>query len=128
MDFTLEDGDRFVVPARPATVNVLGSVYNANSFRYEHGLRITDYVRQAGGPTRNADSSRMFVIRADGSVEPRKGSGPFSHSFESGALNPGDSVVVPEAIFKTSILRGIRDWSQVIAQFALGAAAVNVLK
>jgi polysaccharide export outer membrane protein len=127
-NFALEDGDRFVVPARPATVNVLGSVYNANSFLYDPSLRISDYVRQAGGPTRNADSSRMFVIRADGSVEPRKGSGAFSHPFESGTLNPGDSVVLPEAIFKTSVLRGIRDWSQVIAQFALGAAAINVLK
>jgi protein involved in polysaccharide export with SLBB domain len=128
MEFALEDGDRFLVPARPATVNVLGSVYNANSFLHERGLRIADYVRQAGGATRNADSSRMFVIRADGSVEPRKGAGAFSHPFEAGPLNPGDSVVIPEAIFKTSILRGIRDWSQVIAQFALGAAAINVLK
>jgi hypothetical protein len=128
MDFPLEDGDRFLVPARPATVNVLGAVYNSNSFLHERGLRVADYLRQAGGATRNADSSRMFVIRADGSVEPRKSAGPFSHPFEAGPLNPGDSVVVPEAIFKTSILRGIRDWSQVIAQFALGAAAINVLK
>jgi len=31
-DLMLEDGDRLRVPFRPATVNVIGSVYNTNSF------------------------------------------------------------------------------------------------
>jgi protein involved in polysaccharide export with SLBB domain len=129
MDLTLEDQDRFVVPARPATVNVLGAVYNQNSFVYQSGLRITDYLRQAGGATRDADKGRTFVIRADGSVVPKQGnSGMFTASFESARLNAGDSVVVPEAIFKNTFLRGLRDWTQVFTQFALGAAAINVLR
>jgi polysaccharide export outer membrane protein len=128
MNLTLEDGDRFVVPARPATVNVLGAVYNQNSFVHDSGLRIADYLRAAGGPTRNADKSHVFVIRADGSVVPKQGRGVFGPSFESGPLNPGDSVVMPEQIFKASFMRGFRDWTQVFSQLALGAAAINVLK
>src|SRR5262249_34174740 len=31
-DLVLEDGDRLLVPFRPATVNVIGSVYNRGSF------------------------------------------------------------------------------------------------
>ena len=127
-DFPLEDGDRFVVPPRPATVNVLGAVYNQNSFLYDPAERVTDYLRQAGGANRNADKSRIFVIRADGSVVPRQGFNLFSQSFEAARLNPGDSVVVPEAIFKGGVLRGFRDWTQILSQFALGAAAINVLK
>jgi len=42
MDLSLEDDDRFVVPPRPSTVNVLGAVYNQNSFIYEPGQRIGD--------------------------------------------------------------------------------------
>jgi polysaccharide biosynthesis/export protein len=128
MELALEDGDRFIVPAKPATVNVLGAVYNQNSFVYEPGRRIADYLGYAGGATRNADNGRMFIIRADGSVVPRHGSSPFSRSFESNHLNPGDSVVVPDLMFKTGVMKGIRDWAQIVAQFALGAAAINVLR
>lgn len=129
MDLTLEDGDRFVVPARPATVNVLGAVYNQNAFVHDPGERIADYLREAGGPTRNADKGHIFVIRADGSVVPKQGNnGMFSPAFETAHLNAGDSVVVPEEIFKGMFLRGLRDWTQVLSQLMLGAAAVNVLK
>jgi len=124
MEVALEDGDRFVVPARPATVNVLGAVYNQNSFLHEAGLRVGDYLRHAGGPTRNADTSQAFIIRADGRVLPRRGAG----GFDSLRLSPGDSVVVPEQLFKGSFLRGLRDWTQVLSQLTLGAAAVNILR
>ena len=124
MEVALEDGDRFVVPARPATVNVLGAVYNQNSFLYEPNLRVADYLRNAGGPTRNADTSQMFIIRADGRVLPRSG----VHGFDALRLSPGDSVAVPEQLFKSSFLRGLRDWTQVFSQLTLGAAAVNILR
>jgi protein involved in polysaccharide export with SLBB domain len=124
MELSLEDGDRFMVPARPSTVNVLGAVYNQNAFIYESKARVGDYLRQAGGATRDADKSRAFVIRADGSVVPSA-----SHkNFENMRLNPGDSLVMPEALFKTSFMRGLRDWTQVFSQLALGAAAINVLR
>lgn len=124
MGVALEDGDRFVVPARPSTVNVLGAVYNQNSFLHQPDERISDYLRSAGGPTRNADTSHTFVIRADGRVVPKQGSG----KFESARLNAGDSVVVPEQVFKGSFMRGLRDWTQVFSQLALGSAVINVLK
>jgi protein involved in polysaccharide export with SLBB domain len=128
MDLPLETGDRFTVPARPATVNVLGSVYNQNAFLHTPSLRVADYVRQAGGETRSADKGREFIVRADGSVVPKQSFSIFGRSFESTPLNPGDTVVVPEAMFKTSILRGLRDWTQIFSQLALGAAAINVLR
>lgn len=128
MDVALENGDKFMVPARGATVNVLGAVYNQNSFLFEPSLRIADYLKNAGGPTRNADTAHTFVIRADGRVVPKQGTGLFKPGFETGRLNPGDSVVVPEQVFKGSFIRGLRDWTQVFSQLALGAAAINVLK
>ena len=33
-DLSLEDGDVFMVPPAPATVNVVGAVYDQNSFMY----------------------------------------------------------------------------------------------
>jgi hypothetical protein len=31
-------------------------------------------------------------------------------------------------MFKTGVMKGIRDWAQIVAQFALGAAAINILR
>lgn len=127
-DMPLEDGDRFVVPAKPATVNVFGAVYNQTSFLYNSKLNVADCLLKAGGPTRTADRKRMFVIRANGAVTPRQGATLFHNSFESSKLHAGDSVVVPQMVFKPGFMRGMRDWTEVLSQMALGAAAINVLR
>ena len=128
-DIALEDGDRLLVPARPSTVAVLGAVYNHNSFLYRRGQPLSEYLKRAGGPTREADSGRMFLLRADGSVLSRQvAQGWWSGGFSSLRMLPGDAIVVPERLSHGSFLRGLRDWSQVFSQFALGAAAVRVIQ
>jgi polysaccharide biosynthesis/export protein len=128
-DIPLEDGDRFVVPYRPATVEMLGAVYNKNSFLYQRDGRVEDYLKRAGGPTRDADKSRIFVIRADGSVLSKQSvKGLWNGGFASLRLMPGDAIVVPERLNHGAFLKGLRDWSQVFSQFALGAAAVRVIQ
>jgi protein involved in polysaccharide export with SLBB domain len=128
-DLQLEDGDVFVVPNRPAVVNVVGSVYNGTSFLYAPDKRLGDYLRAAGGATRTGDPRHTFLIRADGSVVGKSwAAGLFSQSFEGLRLNPGDTIVVPEEINRTTLLKQLKDWSQVFAQFGLGAAAINVLR
>ncbi|MGB8013704.1 MAG: SLBB domain-containing protein, partial [Terriglobales bacterium] len=128
-EIPLEDGDRFVVPYRPSTVEILGAVYNKNSFLYRRDGRVDDYLKRAGGATRDADSSRMFVIRADGSVLSRQSvKGLWNGGFASLRLMPGDAIIVPERLSHGSFLKGLRDWSQIFSQFALGAAAVRVIQ
>ena len=128
-DIDLEDGDEFIVPSRPSYVNVVGSVNNSTSFLYREDKRLGDYLREAGGATRTGDSHHAFLMRADGSVVSKSwASGLLSQSFEGLRLNPGDSVVVPEQLNRTTLLKGLKDWSQVFAQFALGAAAINILR
>ncbi|MBV9436327.1 MAG: SLBB domain-containing protein, partial [Acidobacteria bacterium] len=88
----LQDGDRLTIPAKPATVDVMGAVYNQNSFIYQQGKSVTAYLREAGGGTRDADKNRLFVIRADGSVESKQmHSGMFLGSFETMKSEPGDT-------------------------------------
>ena len=128
-DIELEDGDRFVVPNIPATVNVVGAVYDQNSFLYVRGRRAGSYLQMAGGPNREADRSRTFIIRANGEVVNRdKYQGLWGSEFKSIPINPGDTIVVPEKNFKPSALRGLIDWSQMFSQFALGAASISLLK
>ena len=130
-DLPLEDGDRFIVPPVPSTVGIVGAVYDPNSFVYEVHSHAGDYLRTAGGPNRTADRKQIFIIRADGSVVSRQ---YLDHTlwtddkFARQVIYPGDTIVVPEQLNKTTLLRGLTDWSAVFAQFGLGAAAITVLR
>ena len=127
-DLVLEDGDTLLVPFRPATINVIGSVYNSNAFMYRPGKTVGDYLRLAGGATRNGDKGREFVIRADGStISRQQHSSLFSGSFESTKLMPGDSVVVPTKLDKGATLRAIRDFATIFGQVGLAAAGFSAV-
>jgi protein involved in polysaccharide export with SLBB domain len=125
----LENGDRFYIPSRPSTVNVVGTVFEQAAFLYDEDLHVGDYLKKAGGPTRSADKGHMFVIHADGSVIAKStNTGMFSKNFQTLAMHPGDTLVVPTQINKTTFARGLMDWSQIFSNLALGAAAINVLQ
>ena len=127
-DLVLEDGDRLLVPFKPATVNVIGSVYNSNAFIFKPNKTVNDYMRLSGGPTKNGDKGRSFVIRADGTTLSGHGhNGLFVNGFEQARLMPGDTIVVPEKLDKGAVLRGFKDWTQIISTFVIGAAAAKVL-
>lgn len=131
-DLAVEDGDRITIPARPSTVGVFGSVFNGGSFVYNQGASIDDMLRLAGGPTRGADTPSTFVIRANGSVVSAKqqSSGWFSMGtgFSTLAAQPGDTIFVPEDLNKTSFSQEAKEWTQILYQFGLGAAALKTLK
>jgi polysaccharide export outer membrane protein len=122
-DMALEDGDRFVVPRVPSNVSVEGQVYSANAFIYEPGRRTVDYLREAGGPDRQADKKREFVLRADGSVLSSQ-----YGNFNKALIFPGDTIVIPPMLQKRAILRNLVDIATIVGQFGLGLAAINVLK
>ena len=127
-DLPLEDGDIFSVPPQPATVNVVGSVYDQNSFLFVPNRRVGDYMKLAGGPNRDADKKHIFIVRADGSVVSRTtNSGVWGNTFEAAKMNPGDTVVVPEKTLRPTALRSFLDWSQLFSQLALGIAAISVI-
>jgi SLBB domain len=127
-DLALEDGDQFYVPSLPATVTVIGDVYNQGSFLREPGKTVNSYLRNAGGPTRDADKGRIFVVRANGGVVNKDASSTFwSGGFDSMILMPGDAVIVPEQTDRGSFVRGLKDWSTILFNFGLAAAAVKVL-
>ena len=127
-EIPLEDGDIFYVPSRPIVVSVVGDVYNQGSFLQQPGKTVLTYLRNAGGPTRNADKGRIFVVRANGAVVSKDAaSGFWSGGFDSMVLMPGDAVVVPENVNPGAGLRAFKDWSQILFNFGLAAAAIKVL-
>jgi hypothetical protein len=127
-DLELEDGDRLMVPSRPSMVSVFGAVYNEKAFLYRPEKRVADYLNQAGGATRTADTGSIYVLRADGSVISKRESGLFWNSLDRARLMPGDAIVVPEDFDRTTLTRNLKDWPQILYQFGLGAAAIKVLR
>jgi protein involved in polysaccharide export with SLBB domain len=128
-EMALEDGDALVVPSIPATIQVAGAVFIRSAFLYRGDARVGKYLHFAGGPTRDADRGRAFVLRADGTVSNR-GANPtvFASGFDRLRLYPGDTIVVPEKGVRASAMASFLAWTQIVSNMSLGAAAVNVLK
>lgn len=130
-DVPLEDGDHVVVPNRPGYVFAVGAVDNSNALVWRGGRRVGDYLDSAGVQP-DADEDNIFVLRADGSVSRRGRGGWFANGIESLELMPGDTLVVPDKVaretFLTALTRGLKDWSQILYQFGLTAAAIQTLK
>lgn len=132
----LEDGDQITVPNMPSFIGVFGAVTAETSFLHRYNFTVRDYLERAG-PTRDADSDYVAIIRADGSVETDQQLGGswfsgWTSSVIDRRLNPGDSIFVPEKFDKRSryarFLDGAKDWTAIFYQFGLGAAGLKVLK
>ncbi|MEX8498164.1 MAG: SLBB domain-containing protein [Leptothrix ochracea] len=131
-DIPLEDGDRIYIPHRPGFVLVVGAVANTNGLLWREGKRLRDYLNVAGVEP-DANEAGLFVVRADGSVEHNHAHrGWLDSSLDNLKLMPGDTVVVPEKTdretFWTTLVRGLKDWSQIFYQFGLTAAAIHTLR
>jgi len=120
-DIQVRAGDTLYIPKRPGIVLVDGAVYNPTGVTFKPGKDAGWYLRQAGGPTEQANKKAVFVIRADGSVVGGSG-GLFSGGATSAALQPGDMVVVPEKTISIS-----RAWTNTVqtAQI-LSAVAIAI--
>jgi hypothetical protein len=112
-------------------VAAYGSVNNENVFLYKPGKTVSDVIRSAG-LTEDAEPAQAFVLRADGSIVARRDrSGLFGGNFETLALMPGDTVVVPAQLDRESsynfTVRALKDWTQILSNFGLGVAAFKSL-
>ncbi|MBQ0959947.1 polysaccharide biosynthesis/export family protein [Ideonella sp. 4Y11] len=105
----LEDGDVVNVPESKNLVLVSGEVLFPNALVYSQKAAVNDYVELAGGYTQKADTSKVLVLRANGSVAPQ-GSTP----------GPGDEIMVLPKIDSKNVevTRGI---TQIIYQIAIAA-------
>lgn len=118
-DITLEEGDRLVIPERPGTVQVIGSVLTPAAFVYREGQPFSAYVKMAGGYSLTASPKRTYIMKADGStVRALAGNKPM-------IVEEGDFIVVPEKVNFVPSMRNAMNIADILYKFALGVAAVN---
>jgi protein involved in polysaccharide export with SLBB domain len=125
-DVALRDGDRLVIPKLRQEVTVIGEVQTSTSHLYRDKLTRDDYVSLSGGVTRKADKSRIYVVRANGSVVSNEGSGWFRRSAQV-AMQPGDTVVVPMDTERIPSLPLWQAITSIVSNLAITAAALGSL-
>ena len=132
-DLPLENGDRIIVPPRPGFVTVAGAVVNTNAFVWKPGRTAGDYLRLAGADEA-ADTSNMFILRADGTVSSSGDRRGFfgRGGLEAQVLQPGDALIVPNQLdFETwgrALVRNLKDVAQIFSGFGIGIAAINSIR
>lgn len=137
-DVELEDGDTIHVPERTGVVNVMGAVYNPSAFLYEPGKTVGHYLQLAGGPTPQADTGEIYVLKVDGrAVGPSRLSSLVTwnaeayrfqvNDFQARYLDPGDTIVVPEDLERVPFLKGLKDITTVLYQIGVAAGVLVTL-
>lgn len=90
-DVLLEDGDKLYVPTLQNVVSIAGMVQFPSSHIYNDDTSINEYINLAGGTKKQADTDRVYVIKANGSVVL-----PYDSWFGGRKnLEPGDTIIVP---------------------------------
>lgn len=123
IDVVLKGGDQLIVPQRPQSVTIIGSVNYPTSHFYDPELDRDEYISLSGGLLKRADKNGIYIVRANGRVENLERSRFFPKN--SQPIYAGDTIVVPIDVDRMKPLRYWGEVSQIIYQLALGAAAVN---
>lgn len=125
----LSHGDRIFIPARPDFVYVLGSVNTEAALIYKPGRSVGDYLQLAGSGS-TADRDGVILIRADASALTNQST--WSNEVLSTLVMPGDTIVLPEKLDResvwSSVVRNTKDFTQILYQLGLGAAAIKTLR
>ncbi len=125
-DIMLEGGDILYVPALKNSINVLGQVQVPTSHVYDKHLTAGDYLAQSGGSKKRADTDRIYIISANGTIKMVAGGNWFSSDVGSN-MKPGDTLVVP---LDTEYMNNLNLWTSattIMYNTAVAIAAISGL-
>jgi len=125
----LSQGDRLYVPSRQDFVYIFGSVNTESALIYKAGLTVVDYIQLAGTGS-VADKDGVILLRADGSAVTNQSI--WRNEVLSTKVMPGDTIVIPEKLDRETgwsmLVRNTKDFTQILYQLGLGAAAIKALR
>lgn len=134
-DVELEGGDTLLIPEMNRVVNVVGAVMTQGTYIHSNGMNYQDYIIETGGYSRYADTDNVFVMKVDGSARklargmldwsPSRNRWELAGFGESvSAIEPGDTIVIPEKMERIAWLREIRDITQILMNTAVTAGVI----
>ena len=116
-NLTLEPRDVINIPRARNTVSVVGAVRRQNSFVYERGQDLEDYLEFAGGLTDDGNGEAITVQKMSGIV---------IRAEKVKRIEPGDTIVVPTRVMVEKISNRW-DGFLSLARFALTTAATTLV-
>jgi protein involved in polysaccharide export with SLBB domain len=119
----LEKGDKLYIPARNPVISIMGEVQFASNQLFEPNMTVEEYIEAAGGTKKQADTDRIYVVRADGSVMIPNNSYWFSRSDKP--LAPGDTIIVPLDTDYLDGLSTLTSATQILYQIGVAWSAIK---
>ncbi|MFT6992182.1 MAG: protein involved in polysaccharide export with SLBB domain [Paraglaciecola sp.] len=125
-DIELKGGDNLVIPNITPAVSIIGEVFVTATHWYDPTLTIADYISKSGGLREYGDASKVYIVKADGSVFIPESSFWFTTASKVN-LAPGDTIVVPRDITNYDNIGLWQGVTQIIYQSAVALAAIGSL-
>jgi protein involved in polysaccharide export with SLBB domain len=111
----LQDGDEVIIPRRTDVAYVVGETASPfGAYKVRKGMTVRAILAQAGGPTRNADTWGIRLLKADGRIVDRGVKGK--------EVEPGDALLVPQRI------RRDVTWQEHLAALTPLAILINAVR
>lgn len=102
LDPHVREGDEIEVPYEDrtvATVSISGAVVSPTTLAFKQGDRVSLLLAAAGGPTSDADLSRVYVIHSTGGGKQRIAVTPtFDVDGQDVELQPGSTIIVERRV------------------------------
>ncbi len=124
-DITLKDGDKLFVPNISPSVSVIGEVFVPTTHILEETISLEEYVQRSGGLTQRADDSKIYIVKANGSVKVPNNN--FWFDGEVVMLEPGDTIVVPRDVVNYERLGLWQTVTQIFYQSVVALVAIGRL-
>lgn len=114
-DVELQDGDELIVPRRTDAAYVVGEAASPfAAYKVQPGTTVRELLRWAGGPTRNADTWNIRLLKADGRI--------LDSWIMGKKVEPGDAVLVPQRFRRDT------SWQENLNALTPLALILNALK
>ncbi|WP_285573543.1 polysaccharide biosynthesis/export family protein [Geothrix limicola] len=114
-DVDLQDGDEIIIPRASAVAYVVGETASPfATYKVRQGMKVSDLLKLAGGTTRNADTSNIRLLKANGSI--------VDSWVEGKIVEPGDTVLVPQRFRRDT------NWQENLQALTPIAILLNTLK
>jgi protein involved in polysaccharide export with SLBB domain len=112
-DLVLTEGDVLFVPEYVGTVSVSGAVLFPNTVSYREGMKIADYIDQAGGYAYRARRRSKIVVYMNGTIAKVR-------SLQNTRIAPGCEIIVPYKAYRSG---GRVQMSEILS---LGASTTSI--
>ncbi|MFP3426882.1 SLBB domain-containing protein [Pseudoalteromonas sp. SIMBA_162] len=125
-NLVLQNGDTLYVPSKRDSISIIGEVNYSTSHLYKAGVSVDDYIDLSGGLKERAAKDRIYIIKANGSVEIPNTGGWFAAN-NANQLEPGDTIVVPMDAGHMDKLTLWSTATQILYQLGVAVAAIGSL-